>query len=69
MEQYKYKYYTYSHYHSKLLKPDCFLFSVITRIYISKLVHGYYWQGRKPDLSSYSSLTINNITQYSRYTG
>lgn len=25
MEQYKYKYYTYSHYHSKLLKPECFL--------------------------------------------
>lgn len=25
MEQYKYKYYTYSHYHSKLLKPERFL--------------------------------------------
>lgn len=47
MEQYKYKYYMYSHYHSKLLKPDCFHLSVITHIYISKLVHGYYWQEGK----------------------
>lgn len=66
MEQYRYKYYTYSHYHSKLLKPERFL---LVSLYVFTYQNSYTdTTGRKPDLSSYSSLTINNITHYSRYT-
>lgn len=65
MEQYRYKYYTYSHYHSKLLKPERFLLVSYVFTYQNSYTDT---TGRKPDLSSYSSLTINNITHYSRYT-
>lgn len=68
-EQYKYKYFTYSHYHSKLLKPERFL---LVSLYVFTRQNSYtFTTGRKPDLSSSSSssLTINNITHYSHDTG
>lgn len=43
-EQYKYKYYMYSHYHSKLLKPANFSFSVIIMsIYMANSYTYTHW--------------------------